>query len=132
MSDTDAATQSALRIDKWLWTARLYKTRSLAQAAVKGGKIRVRGNKIKPSHQVRVGDMLVISQGLYEKTVQVTGLSNRRVSAVEAASLYFETAESRDKRQKVQEQQSYQPETGKKPNKKERRLWVALHHDGHD
>lgn len=132
MSAADVATTSALRIDKWLWTARLYKTRSLAQAAVQGGKVRVRGNKVKASHPLRVGDTLVISQGFFEKTVEVTGLSNRRVSAAEAALLYFETAESRDKRQQLQEQQHFQPEAGKKPNKKERRLWTALQNDKHD
>ncbi|HEX4975676.1 MAG TPA: S4 domain-containing protein [Pseudomonadales bacterium] len=123
---------NTLRIDKWLWTARLYKTRSLAQAAVQGGKVRVRGNKVKASFLVREGDVLVISESIYEKTLQVTGLSPRRVSASEALALYFETEESLKQRLKIQEERALLPETGKKPNKKERRLWTALHdkHDG--
>jgi len=123
MTHTKTADEAALRIDKWLWTARLYKTRSLAQAAVSGGKVHMGGHKVKPSRSVRVGDILVVSQGLYEKTLVVTGVSTMRVSAPQASLLYTETDESITKRQEKQQaiQTQYLPVMSKKPTKKERR-----------
>lgn len=128
MMHTKTADESALRIDKWLWTARLYKTRSLAQAAVKGGKVHMHGHKVKPSRSVCVGDILVVSQGLYEKTLVVSGVSIMRVSASQASLLYVETDESIAKRQNKQQaiQAQHLSVMNKKPTKKERRQGLRV------
>ena len=83
-----------MRIDKWLWTARLFKTRSLAAEAVAGGRVHVGGAAVKPSREVRPGDELEITIGQIRRTVIVRGAAERRVSAAEAAGLYEETKES--------------------------------------
>lgn len=83
-----------LRIDKWLWAARFFKTRSLAKAAIEGGKVRLDGQRIKVSREISVGDRLRISQGWDERDVIVDGLSDQRRGAPEAQALYTETAES--------------------------------------
>jgi ribosome-associated heat shock protein Hsp15 len=83
-----------VRIDKWLWAARFFKTRSLATDAVSGGRVHVNDARVKPSKEIRCGDTVVVTVGPVRRTVEVTGLSDRRGSAVVAASLYAETAES--------------------------------------
>lgn len=96
MSSFDTA---KLRLDKWLWAARFYKTRSLAKAAIEGGKVHLGGQRVKVSREIQVGDMLQIRQGWDEKTVEVVALSDQRRGAPEAQQLYLETAESREKRE---------------------------------
>jgi ribosome-associated heat shock protein Hsp15 len=78
-------TDQQIRIDKWLWTARFFKTRSLAAEAVSGGKIEVNGARAKPSKSVRLGDRLNIRRGPYEWTVIVTGVAKLRGGAAEAS-----------------------------------------------
>ncbi len=84
----------ATRLDKWLWAARFFKTRALAQAAIRGGKLEVNGTKPKPSRHVRLGDVLRIRRGEIETVARVTGLSGHRGSATVAARLFEETPES--------------------------------------
>lgn len=83
-----------VRLDKWLWAARFYKTRSLATQAVAGGKVQLNGERAKPARQVAPGDALRIRTGPYEHTVTVAGLAERRGTAQAAAALYLETGES--------------------------------------
>jgi ribosome-associated heat shock protein Hsp15 len=93
MSD-GCAREPGQRIDRWLWAARFFKTRSAAAAAVNGGKVEVDGARVKPARQVRVGSELRILRGLVEFHVHVRGLCQQRRPASEACLLYEETAES--------------------------------------
>ena len=99
MHDQDS--DEEIRIDKWLWAARFFKTRSLAAESVTGGKIEVNGGRPKPSRIVRVGDHLSVRRGVYEWTVIVKGVARNRGPASEAQLLYEETEESVRKRQTV-------------------------------
>jgi ribosome-associated heat shock protein Hsp15 len=114
------------RIDKWLWAARFFKTRSLATDAVERGKVKLRGERTKPSHNLRVGDMLQIDNGVTEWEVQVCGISDKRGSAVVAQGLYGETAASVEKRRLLAEQHHFfkEPTAALKgrPTKRDRRL----------
>ena len=83
-----------VRIDKWLWAARFFKTRSLAQTAVSGGKVRLKDERVKVAKEVKVGDTLSVRIGEYEWGVVVTALSEKRGSAEIARTLYEETADS--------------------------------------
>jgi ribosome-associated heat shock protein Hsp15 len=83
-----------VRVDKWLWAARLFKTRSAASEAVLGGRIHVNGARVKPAKEVAVGDTLELTLRLGKRTVQVTGLCDKRGPATAAATLYAETPES--------------------------------------
>ncbi|MGH8378977.1 MAG: RNA-binding S4 domain-containing protein, partial [Gammaproteobacteria bacterium] len=85
-----------IRLDKWLWCARFFKTRSLATAAVSGGKVHVNGERVKPAHEVRVGDQLTITRGTERYEIIVRALIARRCPAEEAQQLYEETAVSRE------------------------------------
>lgn len=95
----DAPGADRLRVDKWLWAARFYKTRSQAKAAIEGGKVHLDGQRVKVSREIRVGDTLQIRQGWDEKVVLVKLLSAQRRGAPEAQLMYEETAASRDKRE---------------------------------
>jgi len=90
---------SKLRLDKWLWAARFFKTRSLAKAAIEGGKVQLGGSRVKVSKEISVGDQLRIRQGWDEKDIEVLALSNQRRGAPEAQSLYRESAESIKRRE---------------------------------
>jgi ribosome-associated heat shock protein Hsp15 len=85
---------SKLRLDKWLWAARFFKTRSLAKAAIEGGKVQLGGQRVKVSREINAGDTLHIRQGWDEKVVLVLALSDQRRGAQEAQLLYEETAAS--------------------------------------
>lgn len=87
-----------VRLDKWLWAARFFKTRSLAITAIKGGKITVNGQQAKPAREIMVGDLLTIRQGQDRKSVFVLALSAQRGPATVAQTLYEETAESVEQR----------------------------------
>ena len=87
-----------MRIDKWLWAARFYKTRSLAQAAVAGGKVKLDGERIKPAREIAPGDRLAIHIGEYEWLITVRALANHRGPAEAARQLYDEDEASRDRR----------------------------------
>jgi len=111
-----------IRIDKWLWACRFYKTRALAKAAIDGGKIEYQGHKCKPSRFVQLEHVVKLRQGFDEKTVIVKQLSERRQSASIAQTLYQETAESIQKRLQIAEMRKIAaPRTQGKPDKKQRR-----------
>ena len=93
-----------VRIDKWLWAARFFKTRSLATEAVAGGKVEVNGERAKPAKLVRAGDEVRCRQGPYEYVLVVTGVAERRGSASVAAGRYDERPESRAARERVADQ----------------------------
>lgn len=101
-----------LRLDKWLWAARFYKTRSLATAAIDGGKVRVNGAAAKPAKEIALGDRLEIAVQEQQWTVLVRGLNELRRPASEARLLYEETAESVERRQKQAELQRLAPTPG--------------------
>jgi ribosome-associated heat shock protein Hsp15 len=119
-----------VRIDKWLWAARFYKTRSLANDAVSGGRVHVNDARVKPSKEIRCGDTVVVTVGPVRRTVEVTGLSDRRGSAVVAATLYTETAESTTAREQAAlERRQARPigaDLGARPTKLDRRRLEAL------
>ena len=119
-----------VRIDKWLWAARFFKTRSLAIEAIKGGKITHGGQRVKPSKEVQVGDELSIRQGYAVKTVIVIAVSDKRGPAAQAMLLYEETPESVRKRAELKEQVLAQPGIRQhglgRPTKRERRKIVAF------
>lgn len=116
-----------VRIDKWLWAARFYRTRSLAKQAIEGGKVHMAGNRVKTSKEISVGDEISIRQGSAAahdaKTVTVLQLSDQRGSASIAQSLYTETQESIARRAYYQQQRqlSNLARPDSKPNKKQRR-----------
>lgn len=118
-----------IRIDKWLWAARLFKTRGLAVEAVSGGKVHLNGQRAKPSHRIRIGDNLTIRRGQFEYEITIEGLSKQRRSASEASLLYQENEESKLKRQalaaKLREERKYLGPTSQgRPSKRERRQIV--------
>ncbi len=116
-----------VRIDKWLWAARLAKTRALAAEAVKGGRVHVNGHAVKPSKEVRAGDRLEVTLGQGTRlAVVVRGLSERRGPASEAQLLYEETPESREARERVAAERRLAAEQvadrgGGRPTKRDRR-----------
>jgi ribosome-associated heat shock protein Hsp15 len=92
---------SGVRLDKWLWAARFYKTRTLATAAIASGHARIGGERAKPAHPVKPGDRVSVRKGAVAWEVTVTGLADRRGSATEAATLYAEDPDSRKARQEA-------------------------------
>ena len=114
-----------VRVDKWLWAARLAKTRGLAAEAVKGGRVEINGQRVKPSKEVRPGDQIEITTGPYRRTVIVTALAERRGPAKEAALLYEETPESIAARERVAAERRLAappaPQPGGRPTKRDRR-----------
>ena len=100
---TDATDDSRTRIDKWLWAARFFKTRSLAADAVDSGKVLLNGARVKPAKALKVGDELFVRTPGFEYTLHVAELSDKRGSATIAARLYTETDESRRKREALRE-----------------------------
>jgi ribosome-associated heat shock protein Hsp15 len=95
----DDGDNEEVRLDKWLWAARFFKTRSLAAEAITGGKIEINGERAKPSRVVRLGDKLNIRRGPFEWTIIVKQVSRRRGPAPQAQLLYEETEDSRRKRE---------------------------------
>ena len=89
-----------LRVDKWLWAARFYKTRSIAKAAIEGGKVHLDGQRVKVSREITIGERLAIMQGWAEKEVIVKSLSDQRGPAPVAQMLYEETPESAQRRER--------------------------------
>lgn len=114
-----------VRLDKWLWAARFFKTRNIATDAINGGKVHLNKQRIKPAKEVNIGNELTIRTGYVERTVIVKGLSIQRRPASEAVLLYEETLESLAKREKTVElhQQEYatRPRGSGRPTKKARR-----------
>jgi ribosome-associated heat shock protein Hsp15 len=125
-------TSSGIRIDKWLWAARFFKTRSLAADAVAGGKVALNGGRPKPSRVIRAGDHLSIRRGPYEWSIIVRGTSSRRGPASDAQALYEETEESRLKRQAAMAQLKLERpadfDSPGRPSKKDRRAISKFTH----
>lgn len=118
----------SIRLDKWLWAARFFKTRSLAAEAINGGKVHVNKQRAKPGKEIKIGVLLSISKEQLRWEITVTALSTQRRAAKDAAQLYEESAESHAQRLKQiiqqREQREFMANNGidHKPNKKERRL----------
>lgn len=117
----------SIRIDKWLWTARFFKTRKLATEAVSGGKVHLNGQRCKPSKEVKQGVELSISKGPYQWELVIVAINSHRRSAKEAVLLYQEDPASINKRQQQKTQEKEQrailpySERENRPNKKQRR-----------
>ena len=120
----------AVRIDKWLWAARFYKTRGLATESVLGGHVQLNGARVKPAKEVRVGDRVLVRIGTFEWDVEVLALSDKRGSASVAATLYAESEESKAAREQQRLQRRLaQPigsDLGARPTKQDRRRLDAL------
>lgn len=120
----EAESAGHIRIDKWLWAARVFKTRSLAAEAVEGGKVHLNGARTKPGKTIRIGDEIRIRRGPYEWVVIVRDLSLRRGPARVAQLLYEETEESKLNRERLAQElrvQARGPEPRGRPTKKARR-----------
>jgi len=127
MKKTD--TDEKFRIDKWLFAARFYKTRSLAAEAIERGRVHLNGTRIKPAKTLSIGDMLNLHIGSYRYEIKVLGLSNKRGSATVAQQLYCETEESKQQREIVAEHLKGQPRlfySKGRPTKRNRREIMRL------
>jgi ribosome-associated heat shock protein Hsp15 len=117
--------EEPVRVDKWLWAARLVKTRSLAAEAVKGGRVHVNGRAVKASREVRPGDEVEVTIGQVRRTVAVRGTAERRGPAREAALLYEETPESVAERERAAAERRVAGQSvvnlGGRPTKRDRR-----------
>lgn len=113
-----------IRLDKWLWAARFYKTRSIARNMVDGGKVHYNGQRSKPSKIVEIGAIITLRQGNEEKTVTIEQISGQRRGAPEAQLLYSETEDSIKKREQYATQRklnALNPSPERRPDKKQRR-----------
>ena len=116
----------SIRLDKWLWTARFFKTRKLAAEAVSGGKVHLNGQRTKPSKDVKINSHIIIHKDQFSWDITVLGINAQRRPAVEAVLLYAETDASQLKRaqdvaQRRLERQFMQSDPAERPNKKQRR-----------
>ena len=122
----------AIRLDKWLWAARIYKTRALAREMIEGGKVHYNGQRSKPGKVVELNATLMLRQGNDERTIVVKGITEQRRPASEAVALYEETAESIEKREKVALARKMNaltmPHPDRRPDKKERRDLMRFKH----
>jgi ribosome-associated heat shock protein Hsp15 len=121
-----------IRLDKWLWAARFYKTRSIARSMIDGGKVHYNGQRSKPSKIVELGALISIRQGHDERVVVVEKLSSHRRGAPEAQLLYNETEQSMQKRAENREKHRlnalYSPSPDHRPDKKQRRDLIKFKH----
>jgi ribosome-associated heat shock protein Hsp15 len=119
-----------MRLDKWLWAARFFKTRSLAQQAVVGGRVQLNGDRTKPAHEVKANDMVVVRAGDWRWEVKVKALADRRGPAEEARKLYEETEASRAERERRGDLRRWGTEPAAtlkgRPTKRDRRLMEGL------
>ncbi|MBQ1784090.1 MAG: heat-shock protein [Gammaproteobacteria bacterium] len=121
---TKAAESATTRLDKWLWAARFYKTRGLAQAMIDGGKVHYNGQRCKAARSVQLGALVYLWQGHDEREVEVIAISDKRGNATAAQQLYRETAASLARRQAAAEArrlQAHEPDEGPRPDKQQRR-----------
>ena len=122
----------AVRLDKWLWAARIYKTRALAREMIEGGKVHYNGQRSKPGKVVELNATLLLRQGNDERTIVVKGITEQRRPASEAVALYEETAESIEKRAKMALARKMNaltmPHPDRRPDKKERRDLMRFKH----
>lgn len=130
MSTLEISDDNETRIDKWLWAARFFKTRSLAAGAVKGGKVRVNGGRAKPSRLLKCGDQLHIQRGDFSFDITVIILADKRVSATQAQLLYTESPESISQREELIETKRIERKAsaryGGRPDKQGRRNLLRL------
>ena len=122
---------TAIRLDKWIWAARFYKTRTIARNMIDGGKVHYNGQRSKPSKLVELGAQITLRQGHEEKTVVIEKLSDQRRGAPEAQTLYTETPESLAKRAENAEQRrlhAHSPSPERRPDKKQRRNIIKFKH----
>ncbi len=128
-----ASDETGNRLDKWLWYCRFYKTRSLATAAIAGGKVHLNAERVKPAHRVRQGDRLSLSLDGIVAEFDVVALPRRRGPAAEAQTHYAETAASAERRVVLREQQKLaqlsRPHSDARPDKRDRRRLMRLHRD---
>ena len=121
---------TSARLDKWLWAARFFKTRSIAREAVSGGKVHLNGNRAKPGRTLQVGDELRIQRGEEEYTISVVELSPRRGPATVAQGLYEESEESRTRREQLAEARKLEHQQHasreRRPDKRQRRHLVRF------
>ena len=121
---------NSMRLDKWLWVARFFKTRALATEAVNGGKVHRAGQRVKPSQAIQLGDSLEITRGQYSYSIHIDGLLKQRGPASVASTLYTETAESISVREKVAEQfkllAAQTPSPQHRPDKRSRRRIIRF------
>lgn len=121
------------RLDKWLWFARFYKTRSLATAAITGGKVHLNAERVKPAHAVRPGDRITLSLEGIVAEFEVLAIPQRRGPATEARSHYLETPASAERRAHLRDQQRLaqlsRPRPDSRPDKRDRRRLMRLHRD---
>jgi ribosome-associated heat shock protein Hsp15 len=111
-----------MRVDKWLWAARFYRTRTLAAAAVEAGQVRINGERVKPAHAIGAGNLVEVRRQALSWTVEVLALADRRGGAPQAALLYRETADSVQAREKaIGSRQAAGVRGGARPTKKDRR-----------
>jgi ribosome-associated heat shock protein Hsp15 len=126
MTEPQPSPPDRLRLDKWLWAARFYKTRSLAAQAIDGGKVKLNGERAKPSKEVKPGDRVELRAGELQWRVEVRAVSARRGPAVQAAKLYAEGDESRARRERMLAARRAGPhpaqDTRGRPTKRDRRL----------
>jgi ribosome-associated heat shock protein Hsp15 len=119
------------RLDRWLWAARFFKTRSQAAAAVGGGHVQVDGERAKPARTVRAGNRVTVRRGELIWEVVVRAVAQRRGTAAEAAALYDETAQSQEARARALAERKLHaangPRAAGRPTKRERRHWERLH-----
>ena len=122
----------AVRLDKWLWAARIYKTRALAREMIECGKVNYNGQRSKPGKVVELNATLLLRQGNDERTIVVKGITEQRRPASEAVALYEETAESIEKREKMALARKMNaltmPHPDRRPDKKERRDLMRFKH----
>jgi len=125
MKASSADTRS-MRLDKWLWAARFFKTRALATAAISGGKVHVNGDRVKPARRIAPGESLTIQKGPYRFSVSVAGLSNQRRPVEEARALYTESEDSVAARHSLRDERRLQGhgarQVERRPDKRTRRL----------
>ena len=129
-SSTKPSSAEQVRLDKWLWVARFYKTRSIAREMIDGGKVHYNGQRSKPGKIVELGAMIKLRQGNDERTIEVLEISSQRKGAPEAQLLYRETVESLSQREKMAMARKMNaltmPHPDRRPDKKERRTLLKF------
>jgi len=130
MPKKNEKTEILIRLDKWLWCARFYKTRNIAANALKTGKITANGERAKPAKMVKAGDTLNIRKGPYSHVITLLGLARSRKSATGAALLYEESSESISERElvasRLKVEAALMPATKGRPSKKDRRSIIKF------
>ena len=121
---------TSVRLDKWLWAARFFKTRGMAREAIRGGKVRLNGHRVKPGRQLTLNDVLSITRGEEEYLVTVRDLGDRRLSATLAQEKYTEDPESVQRREEAREQRRLarqaRDERQRRPDKRQRRRIIEF------